>query len=100
MMNIQPEFEPNQCPEALLLNTLSVNDLIEKELSLIGETADETLHIISNVLQLLMRTSDPNTMTLQLSSSETLGFYNILGIANAALEFEHDRIQAMEIEAA
>ena len=54
----------------------------------------------TNVLQLLMRTADPNTMTLQLSSSEPLGFYNIPGLVNAALKFEHNRIQALEMEAA
>ena len=99
-MYSETTLDPNQRPKALRLDTLSVNDLVEKELSLIGATADETLHIVSNVLQLLMRTGDPNTMTLQLSSSETLGFYNILGLANAALQFEHERIQALEVEAA
>lgn len=99
-MHTQPKFNLNQCPEKQLLETLSIQDIVNKELSLIGTTADETLHMVSNVLQLLMRTGDPNSMTLKLSSSETLGFYNILGLANAALEFEHDRIQALEIEAA
>ena len=99
-MHSQPEFKLNQCSETLYLDPLSIQDIVNKELSLIGTTADETLHMVSNVLQLLMRTGDPNSMTLQLSSSETLGFYNILGLANAALEFEHDRIQALEIEAA
>ena len=99
-MHTQPKFKSNQCSEALYLDPLSIQDIVNKELSLIGTTADETLHMVSNVLQLLMRTGDPNSMTLQLSSSETLGFYNILGLANAALEFEHDRIQALEIEAA
>jgi hypothetical protein len=56
--------------------------------------------MVSNVVQLLMRTGDSNSMTLKLSSSETLGFYNILGLVNAALEFEHDRIQSLDIEAA
>ena len=99
-MHSQPKFKLNRCSETLFLDPLSIQDIVNKELSLIGTTADETLHMVSNVLQLLMRTGDPNSMTLQLSSSETLGFYNILGLANAALEFEHDRIQALEIEAA
>ena len=54
--------------------------------------------MVSNVIQVLMRVGDPSSMTLQLSSSETLGFYNILGMANAALEFEHERIQASEVD--
>ena len=99
-MHSQPQFKLNQCSEALFLDPLSIQDIVNKELSLIGTTADETLHMVSNVLQLLMRTGDPNSMTLKLLSSETLGFYNILGLANAALEFEHNRIQALEIEAA
>jgi hypothetical protein len=99
-MHTQPKFKSNQFSEALYLDPLSIQDIVNKELSLIGTTADETLHMVSNVLQLLMRTGDPNSMTLQLSSSETLGFYNILGLVNAALEFEHDRIQALDIEAA
>lgn len=99
-MHSQPEFNPNTYSEALFSTPISIQDIVAKELSLIGTTADETLHMVSNVLQLLMRTGDPNTMTLHLSSSETLGFYNILSLANAAIAFEHDRIQSLDIEAA
>jgi hypothetical protein len=99
-MHSQPKFNLNQCSETPLLETLSIQEIVNKELSLIGTTADETLHMVSNVVQLLMRTGDSNSMTLKLSSSETLGFYNILGLVNAALEFEHDRIQSLDIEAA
>ena len=99
-MQSQPKFEVNQCSETSLFDVLPMQDLVTKELSLIGTTADETLHMVSNVIQVLMRVGDPSSMTLQLSSSETLGFYNILGMANAALEFEHERIQASEVDEA